>query len=312
MSNIIQTIQQPSEQIDLSLLTINELDRLHFSEEVSTAEQMKSAPPFSEERYILLKKGWENVVRIADEKALKKGIVLRSFGSNEEEGLFIKKMIHKIRQQNKKKELTFYEMGVGRGFIVNFLLDENNLSIKGCDAVLEQHLKDNPKFDFEESTIFNALSKIDDASIDIFYSNDVLEHICEDEISEYISLIYRKIADNGIIITITPNCSTGPHDVTRLFFPPGTKAKGFHFHEYSYYEVKKLFVSHGFKISSCVVRFFFMRRYIICCKCIEWLIEILRFIVESFALWIYPIRLRKMIISTLGCHISIFRKIKKQ
>jgi hypothetical protein len=63
MSNIIQTIQQPSEQIDLALLSVDELDKLHFDEEVSAVEQIQSAAPFSEERHILLKKGWGNVVK---------------------------------------------------------------------------------------------------------------------------------------------------------------------------------------------------------------------------------------------------------
>jgi hypothetical protein len=240
---------------------------------------------------------------------LKRGILKRSFGASEEECRLIKKIIYNLRQQTQKNNLVFYEMGVGRGFVVNSLLDDPNLSIKGCDVVLEQHLKNNTKFDFDEDIIFNALNKIDDTSIDVFYSNDVLEHICIDEINEYISLIYRKIATNGIIVTITPNRFTGPHDVTRLFLPTGTKAKGFHFHEYSYFEVKKLFVSHGFKRYSSIC---ILHHYIICCKYMEWLIEIMRFISESLALWIYPIRLRGMILSMLGCHVSVFRKIDKQ
>jgi uncharacterized Zn finger protein len=91
MANVIQTIQQPSEQIDLSVLEEDELDRLLFNEEVSTAEQFKSAAPFSEERYILIKKGWENVVKIDDERFLRRGIVNLSHGASEEECSLVKK-----------------------------------------------------------------------------------------------------------------------------------------------------------------------------------------------------------------------------
>lgn len=174
-----------------------------------------------------------------------------------------KKIIYKFKQQTKKNDIVFYELGVGRGLIVNSLLNEKNLSIKGCDIILGQHLKDNPQFDFYEGTFFDALNKINNESIDVFYSNDVLEHICDDEINEHINLIYRKMAKNGIIITITPHRFIGPHDSTRLFFPHGTKAKGFHFCEYSYFEVKKLFVSHGFKIYYHIIRKIFPPRYII-------------------------------------------------
>jgi hypothetical protein len=301
LMGIIQKIQNCSEMVDLSLLTIDELDRLHFDEEVSATEMIKAAPPFSEERQILMKKGYENIVKIMDEKSLKRGILLRSFGASEKECRLVKKMIRKIRQQTKKNSIVFYEMGVGRGLIVNSLLDENNLLIKGCDIVLEQGLKNNPKFYFDEGTIFDALSKIDDASIDLFYSDNVLEHILEDEIDEHINLIYRKMADNGVVITITPNCFMGPHDITRSFFPLGTKPKGFHFHEYSYFEMKKLFVSHGFKRHSYILTNLLTHRYLIACKCIGRLIEVLRFIAESLSPWIYPLILRKAILYTLGC-----------
>lgn len=300
-------MQSPSKQIDLSLLTIEELDQLHFDEEIYTVEKIRLTAPFSEDRHVLLKKGYENVIMIMDEKALRHGKPADAFGANKEQCRLVKKMIHKVRRQTKKNKIVFYEMGVGRGLVVNSLLEENGIYIRGCDVFLEKQLKDNPKFDFYEGTIFDALSKVDDASIDVFYSNDVLEHLLDDEINEYINLIYRKIADNGVIITFTPNRRVGPSDITRLFFPSGTKPKGFHFHEYSYFEVKKLFISHGFRSHSYILMNL-CKHYIICCRCMGWLIELLRFIAESLSPWIYPIRLRRIYLYILGCQATIFGK----
>jgi hypothetical protein len=152
---------------------------------------------------------------------------------------------------------------------------------------------------------------VDDNSIDIFYWNDVLEHLLEDEVAQHIDLIYRKIADNGIICTITPNRFVGPCDITKTFCPHGTKAKGFHFHEYSYFEVKKLFESHGFCTDCSILMNPFNREFYIGTTSILGikLIDFLRTFSESIAPLLYPIILRKVILYGLGCHVTVFRKL---
>jgi hypothetical protein len=147
--------------------------------------------------------------------------------------------------------------------VIRSLLEEKILCIKGCDVNIDEALKSNPSADLYEGAIYDALQKTADASIDVFYWNDVLEHILDDEIGEYLRLVYRKMSDSGIVVTITPNRLYGPCDVTRLFYPAGTKAMGFHFHEYTYSEVMKLYRQHGFAPSCSIAVNPMNRNYLI-------------------------------------------------
>jgi hypothetical protein len=332
MSNIVQKISN-LEEVDLSLLSIRELEQLHFEEEVFTADKIKATTPFSKERNDLLRDGYKLVISIMHESELKRGKVKHAIGANNQCCRIVKKLIHRIRQEKMKNEIVYFEAGVGTGLVTNSLLEENNIVIKGCDVYLDPKLKTEPRFNFFEGTIFDALSGknslqdyrndpvaymrerewvIEDESIDIFYWNDVLEHLLEDEVDLHIDLIHRKMINNGIICTITPSRLVGPNDISQKFCPCGTKAKGFHFHEYSYFEIKKLFELHGFRTDCSILMNPLNREFYIGTTSILGisLIDFLRRIAESTALLLHPIILRKAILYGLGCHITVFRKVK--
>jgi hypothetical protein len=302
MYNITKTAT--SGDIDLSTLTIEELDRLSFDEEVAAAEKIKASAPFSKERNSLIKEGYALINQIAEEKAQRRGMKISSYGANDACSRLVKRLVHKHKKQTNKDTLVFYEAGVGTGLVINALLEEKHIHIKGCDAILNENLKNNSRLDLHEGTIFDSLQETGDESIDIFYWNDVLEHILDDEINEYLKLIYHKMAYGGIIITITPNRLYGPCDVTRLFYPAGTKAKGFHFHEYTYAEVTKLFKVYGFTSFGNVVVNPITRNYLttpdVFCA-IKWFME-------KISPYIYPFLLRKILLQVSGCHVSVFKK----
>jgi hypothetical protein len=293
---------------DLLPLTLAELDRLAFDTEVAAANKIKAARPFSEERNALLKEGYESVVAIAQEKARKAHTAVASYGAKDRNCRLVKTLIRKHRKQTQKDSIVFYEAGVGTGLVVSSLLSEKNVYIQGCDVSLDQSLKNNPRLHLCEDTIFDALQKVEDASIDVFYWNDVLEHILDDEINEYMTLIYQKIADNGVIITITPNRLYGPCDVTRLFYPPGTKAMGFHFHEYTYAEVTALMLAHLFTNYCSVFTNPITHRYVISCKCALYMGGVIHIAAEAAARHFRPFLLRKLFLQLLGTHVSVFAK----
>jgi SAM-dependent methyltransferase len=81
----------------------------------------------------------------------------------------------------------------------------------------------------------------------LVYWNDVFEHICPDEIADYLAHIYRLLAPQGMLVTITPNWLLRPSDVTRVFCPFRTEARGFHFKEYRLGEVTSLLKQTGFR-----------------------------------------------------------------
>jgi len=88
-------------------------------------------------------------------------------------------------------------------------------------------------------------------SIDIAYSNQLMEHLHEEDAIEQLKNIYKSLSTLGIYICITPNRITGPHDVSRFFDRVPT---GFHLKEYSCTDLKKLFLKVGFSKADAYVQ----------------------------------------------------------
>src|SRR5690606_23055104 len=80
----------------------------------------------------------------------------------------------------------------------------------------------------------------------VVYWNDVFEHICPDEIGDYLARIYEVLVPGGALVTITPSWHLRPSDVTGDFCPPRTEARGLHLKEYRLSEVTRLLQQAGF------------------------------------------------------------------
>jgi SAM-dependent methyltransferase len=80
-------------------------------------------------------------------------------------------------------------------------------------------------------------------SINVAYSNQLMEHLHSDDASEQLQNIYNALIPGGCYICITPNRLTGPHDVSMYFDEVAT---GFHLKEYTVSELHDLFREVGF------------------------------------------------------------------
>ena len=80
-------------------------------------------------------------------------------------------------------------------------------------------------------------------SIDIAYSNQLMEHLHPEDGIDQLSNIYKSLKAGGKYICMTPNKLSGPHDVSRYF---NKEATGFHLKEYTFLELSKLFQEAGF------------------------------------------------------------------
>ncbi|MDH3588598.1 MAG: class I SAM-dependent methyltransferase [Gammaproteobacteria bacterium] len=80
-------------------------------------------------------------------------------------------------------------------------------------------------------------------SIDIAFSNQLMEHLHPDDAYEQLSNIFDALAPDGVYVCITPNRLNGPHDISLHF---DTVATGFHLKEYTVHELSKLFKQVGF------------------------------------------------------------------
>jgi SAM-dependent methyltransferase len=84
---------------------------------------------------------------------------------------------------------------------------------------------------------------VPEESVNVAYSNQLMEHLHPDESLEQLRNIYRALAPGGSYICITPNRLNGPHDVSMYF---DSVATGFHLKEYTTSELIDLFRSVGF------------------------------------------------------------------
>lgn len=80
-------------------------------------------------------------------------------------------------------------------------------------------------------------------SVDIVYSNQLMEHLHPDDALEQLQNIYQALAPDSCYVCTTPNRFSGPHDVSIYF---DTEATGFHLKEYSIHELGNLFKKTGF------------------------------------------------------------------
>lgn len=84
---------------------------------------------------------------------------------------------------------------------------------------------------------------LDSNSIDVAYSNQLMEHIHPDDIEEQLRGVFRVLRRGGVYVCITPNRISGPHDISRFFTD---KPVGFHLREYSASELCNIFHQTGF------------------------------------------------------------------
>ena len=219
----------------------------------------------------------------------------------------LKRIIKKAHIKN--NILLFYEAGVGTGVAVQQLAGKNML-IRGCDVFLSDEAKElqrnNPNVDFIEENMYDALDNVEDNSVDIFYADNVLEHVVSDEYEETCKKIGKKIKNHGIAVFFIPNMYVGPSDISKIALPFGSKATGFHFMEQSFKKNLETFEKYGMKPEYfCWYSRFSKRIY-----CIK---DVLSFntvkkVIEGYLGKIPSERVRRFVFRTMAYHVYVLRK----
>ncbi len=107
-------------------------------------------------------------------------------------------------EQISDEEYTILDLGCGRGWLTNLLLQYGNVKgIEPVRTVIEYAKKLYPMIDFESG---NAKDLIKDGSVkfDLIVSSEVIEHVPDEEKSEFIADIYCLLKDGGFLILSTP------------------------------------------------------------------------------------------------------------
>jgi SAM-dependent methyltransferase len=93
---------------------------------------------------------------------------------------------------------------------------------------------------------------VDPGSIDVAYSNQLMEHLHPDDALKQLYHIYDALRPGGMYICITPNRLCGPHDVSRTF---DDTPRGFHLREYDNRDLAALFRQVGFQRSRAMLSY---------------------------------------------------------
>lgn len=92
---------------------------------------------------------------------------------------------------------------------------------------------------------------IPDGSVDVAYSNQLMEHLHPDDAREQVRNIFQALTPGGVYLCATPSRLTGPHDVSAHF---DDVARGLHLKEYTTSELRQLFFACGFVRVRAVLR----------------------------------------------------------
>jgi len=84
---------------------------------------------------------------------------------------------------------------------------------------------------------------VPESSVDVAYSNHLMEHLHPDDAVEQMENIWKALVPGGVYICITPNRLSGPHDISAHF---DREATGFHLKEYTVLELSSLFRKVGY------------------------------------------------------------------
>jgi SAM-dependent methyltransferase len=144
--------------------------------------------------------------------------------------------------------MRFVEIGAGAAWVAKILAREcmEAIALDVTDRTFDPTGAP-PNFRFVLIDGINV--PLADQSVDIFYSNQLLEHLHPDDALAQLEEIRRALKPNGIYFCITPNRLAGPHDISRYF---DDEARGFHLKEYSNYDVRRLFARAGFSRTACL------------------------------------------------------------
>jgi SAM-dependent methyltransferase len=137
----------------------------------------------------------------------------------------------------------FCEIGAGDAGVARGLAPfvSSALAVDVTESMLSGPAKDG---NFEFRTFDGLDTGLPAESIDLAYSNDVVEHLHRDDMLEQTRNVARILRPGGKYICVTPNRLSGPHDISRGF---SEVADGFHLHEYSAYELARALKRCGFR-----------------------------------------------------------------
>jgi len=230
------------------------LHQLQWEQEQLFAGAMVQAPKASEERSRVTRQAYDTICTILSAQQVGDQPLVMGMDAR-----YVRLVLDLLDRQVSQGlgQPGFFEIGYGSGSMLKQVSDRG-YPVGGLEvsATMREEAIGvlggyNSKRAYADRLLLGDLRDVDKDSFpsrpSLVYWNDVFEHICPDEIEDYLAQIYQLLIPGGCLVTITPNWLLRPSDVTGDFCPPRTEARGLHLKEYRLSEVSRLLKQTGFR-----------------------------------------------------------------
>jgi len=208
--------------------------REHYEFEKQLADKLRNAS--KEERHFLYTTVYDELFRF-----FKKNPHLKWEITPEQETKKINAQINFLKRFLTNKSV-FLEIGPG-DCKLSFEVAKYVKKVYAIDVCTEITKIFSPPKNFEFIISEGSNIPVLENSINIAYSNQLMEHLHPDDALDQLRNIYKALIPGGIYICITPNELVGPSDISKYFDKVAT---GFHLKEYTIEELHTLFRKVGF------------------------------------------------------------------
>jgi SAM-dependent methyltransferase len=238
------------EVVSLDDLNPDQFDRLQWEQEQKFAQLILSHSKGSPERAQIVRRAYDTICTILSARAGcgHKPLVM---GLDDRYVDLVLRLLQNQVRGGIKRPLLF-EIGYGCGALLK-KARQHGFEVAGIEVSATMRAQAMQLLGAEHSDVLllGDIREVHESSLrdrpTLIYWNDVFEHICPDEISDYLTHIRRLLTPGGKLVTITPNWLLRPLDATALFCPPRTKARGLHLKEYRLSEVARLLMEANFR-----------------------------------------------------------------
>jgi ubiquinone/menaquinone biosynthesis C-methylase UbiE len=142
-----------------------------------------------------------------------------------------------------KPGMTFLELGPGAGYLTKKV---SEIAARCLAVDVSTEVARTTEFENNVEYLISDGSSVpaEPDSVDLAYSNQLMEHLHPDDAEDQLVEILRSLKPGGKYLCITPNRLTGPHDISKFFDEVATC---FHLREYGLEELTTLMRRAGFK-----------------------------------------------------------------
>lgn len=210
--------------------------RRHFEIERGLAAKLREAPGKEERRRL-----YGEVYRQRSELIPHHPLV-RQAADPATRSLFVDPQVKLLRPFVDSRS-RFCEVGAGDGAVALAMapLVDTAIALDVTDALAVDGGKETG-FEFR---VFDGFDLgLAPESVDVVYSNDVVEHLHPDDMLDHARAVLEVLRPGGMYVCVSPNRLSGPHDVSRHF---AETPQGFHLREYSATELAAALRRSGFR-----------------------------------------------------------------